>query len=203
MNGGPFRGTRPADRGAAARPQAVPRQPEETHAIAEQPRPVHRAAPVAVRPAYNEEQSVWRRLVWPIVIVIVIVIIGVGGWLIWSNTQSNAAIIVDKNKYQAVFFTNGQVYFGKLQQQNGGYMKLTDIYYLQSQQQASTDEKDSKNPQQTSTDQNNVQLIKLGDEIHGPEDEMIISKDQVLFYENLKTDGKVAQSIEKYKSSGK
>lgn len=44
-----------------------------------------------------------------------------------------------------------------------------------------------------------MQLIKLGDEIHGPEDEMILSKDQVLFYENLKTDGKVAQSIEKYK----
>ena len=95
------------------------------------------------------------------------------------------------------------MYFGKLEQAGGAYMKLTDIYYLQSQQSvgANASDKDSKNPQQTSTDQNNVQLIKLGDEIHGPEDAMVISKDQVLFYENLKSDGKVAQSIDKYKTS--
>lgn len=30
---------------------------------------------------------------------------------------------------------------------------------------------------------------------------MIISKDQVLFYENLKTDGKVTQSIKKFKDN--
>ena len=42
---------------------------------------------------------------------------------------------------------------------------------------------------------------KLGQEIHGPEDEMIISKDHVLFYENLKSDGKVSQSIEQYKKA--
>jgi len=106
---------------------------------------------------------------------------------------------IDGGKYQAVFFANGQVYFGKLQVFNGGYLKLTDIYYLQSQSSG-----DSSNPQATSKDQaagSNVQLIKLGDEIHGPEDEMIISKDQVLFYENLKADGKVAQSIKKFKDS--
>ena len=79
-------------------------------------------------------------------------------------------------------------------------MKMTDIFYLQNQ--GSTNARaDSSNPQEASSDQNNVQLVKLGKEIHGPEDEMIISRDQVLFYENLKTDGKVAQSIEKYKSS--
>jgi ABC-type Zn uptake system ZnuABC Zn-binding protein ZnuA len=43
-----------------------------------------------------------------------------------------------------------------------------------------------------------VQLIKLGSEVHGPEDAMMIAKAQVLFYENLKPDGKVAQSISKY-----
>lgn len=54
---------------------------------------------------------------------------------------------------------------------------------------------DPKNPQKTTTDQRNVQLIKLGQEVHGPEDEMILSKDQVLFIENLKPDGKVAKTI--------
>jgi hypothetical protein len=77
-------------------------------------------------------------------------------------------------------------------------MELTDVYYLQ----AKTTSDDSK--LQSTTDNanlDNVTMIKLGEEIHGPEDKMVISKDQVLFYENLKTDGKVAQAIEKYKSS--
>ena len=57
----------------------------------------------------------------------------------------------------------------------------------------------SGNPQTTS-DQSatDVQLIKLGSEIHGPNDEMIISKSQVLFFENLKKDSKVSTSIDQY-----
>lgn len=138
------------------------------------------------------------RFIFPIITLILVLALAVAGWFLWSKTQASTGI--DTNKYQAVFFTNGQVYFGKLQSFNGEYMKLTDIYYLQSQQ-AAEENKDSKNPQQTSSDQGNVQLIKLGDEIHGPEDEMIVSKEQVLFYENLKADGKVAKSIEQHKST--
>jgi len=41
-------------------------------------------------------------------------------------------------------------------------------------------------------------LIKLGSEIHGPDDEMIVSKDQILFFENLKKDSQVSASIDKY-----
>lgn len=138
------------------------------------------------------------RFIFPIITLILVLALAVAGWFLWSKTHASPGI--DTNKYQAVFFTNGQVYFGKLQSFNGEYMKLTDIYYLQSQQ-AAEENKDSKNPQQTSSDQGNVQLIKLGDEIHGPEDEMIVSKEQVLFYENLKADGKVAKSIEQHKST--
>jgi len=106
--------------------------------------------------------------------------------------RSSVGSLINTSEYQAVFFTNGQVYFGKLQSLSGNYMKLTDIFYLQT----STD---SSNPQQTSTDPSaNVQLIKLGSEIHGPNDEMLINRDQVLFFENLKPDGKVSQSIATY-----
>lgn len=109
--------------------------------------------------------------------------------------RATAGSLIDSSKYQAVFFTNGQVYFGKLQTLSGNYFKLTDIFYLQ------TKEVDSTNPQQTSTDTSpDVQLIKLGDEIHGPNDEMIINNDQVLFFENLKSDGKVSQSIASFNS---
>lgn len=129
------------------------------------------------------------------------VALGVGllilvGWFVY---RSSTAANIDSNKYQAVFFTNGQVYFGKLKSVNSGYMKLTDIYYLQAQ----ANESESENPQETSSQNSDVQLIKLGNEVHGPEDEMIISKDQILFFENLKGDGKVSDSIKQYQSQKK
>jgi len=108
-----------------------------------------------------------------------------------SNTNSS----IDNNRYQAVFLSNGQVYFGKLHTYNGDYMKLTNIYYLQTKSSSTS----STNPQKTSSqDESNVQLIKLGSEIHGPDDEMIVSKEQILFFENLKKDSQVSASIDKY-----
>ncbi len=195
MDGGPFRGSRPTDtRRTVTRQEPVQqRQPEQPQVITEEPRTVQRAA--TPHHAVKQEKSK-KRFLLPIIGLIIAVIVVVGGLFAWSKVQGGATAI-DGSKYQAVFFTNGQVYFGKLKAFNGEYMKLTDIYYLQSQQ--SSDAADSKNPQETSTDQNDVQLIKLGDEIHGPEDEMIVSKNQMLFYENLKSDGKVAKSIDQFK----
>lgn len=107
--------------------------------------------------------------------------------------RSSVGSLIDGSKYQAVFLTNGQSYFGKLAPAGGSYMELTDIFYLQ------TKPTDSTAPQQTTPDTTaQVQLVKLGDEIHGPSDQMIIDKSQILFFENLKSDGKVAQSIAAY-----
>lgn len=194
MDGGPFSVQRPADRTAMNRPEPTHRQPDE-QPVNDEPQPVHRTAPPRHAP---KETKPSKRFVKPIILVTIVIILAAAGWFAWSKMQT-VGTAIDSSKYQAVFFTNGQVYFGKLQPFNDGNMKLTDIYYLQSSAADTT--KDSKNPQETSTDQSNVQLIKLGDEIHGPEDMMILSKDQVLFYENLKTDGKVAQSIQKYKTA--
>jgi hypothetical protein len=193
MDEGPFRMPRPAGRSADSRPTTASQPTEEPKAAPEEPKPVHRST--THRNHVPEQKKSKKTLFISIAIAIVVILAGVGGWAVWNNVN-NAAVGIDTGKYQAVFFTNGQVYFGKLHSFNNEYLKLNDVYYLQSQQA----ETDSKNPQQTSTDQTNVQLIKLGAEIHGPQDEMIISKDQILFYENLKSDGKVSQSIEQAKN---
>lgn len=192
LDGGPYRAPRPAEKRTVVRP-AAQQQPEDLQMPDEQPRPVHRAAPPhhAVK---NEKFP--RRLVIIIAAVIITIVLCVAGWLAWSSMRPAAAAI-DSSKYQAVFFTNGQVYFGKLADFDAHYMKLTEVFYLQTKDAAN----DSQNPQQTAKNSSNdVQLIKLGNEIHGPTDEMIISKDQVLFFENLKSDGKVSDSIDKYKN---
>lgn len=194
MDEGPFRTPRPAERSVADQPVPIP--PVDTEPKAkEEPKRVHRGND-SHRSMKVEKSK--KPLILTIVAVVIVVLVGFGAWTLVSGLSSGGTPI-DSSKYQAVFFTNGQVYFGKLHKVDNEYMKLTDVFYLQAQET----EADSKNPQKTSTEQNNVQLIKLGEEIHGPQDEMIISKDQVLFYENLKSDGKVSSTIEQYNSSKK
>lgn len=173
---------------AAPQAQPQPRQVEEDP----QPRSSHHRAPApqAERPARFER----RRPRLPLLIIVGVLVLALLAWGAYSFTR-NANTGIDGGRYQAVFLSNGQTYFGKLSVQNDDYMRLTDIYYLQTQAG-----EESADPQAT-TDQSNVQLIKLGDEVHGPEDEMIISKDQILFYENLKTDGSVANSIQQFQQS--
>ena len=130
-----------------------------------------------------------------ILAVVVVIIILAGGWFAWSNMGGDAG--VKGGQYQAVFLTNGQVYFGKVSNVNTGYVKLTDIYYLQVQQSVQPDNKNNNN------NNSQVSLAKLGSELHGPEDAMYISRQQVLFWENLKNDGKVVQAINSYKQQNK
>lgn len=196
------------DGGRAPRPaQRVVNRTGATHQQAAAQAPSPKPQPQAVQRStvsaqYNvnaalQPKSFLKRFMIPLVAgVLVALLIGGFVWIRIKNPSTATAI--DSSKYQAVFFTNGQVYFGKLSTFNKENMKLRDIYYLQTQ---STGGNDSENPQQTANDKKNVQLIKLGDEVHGPIDEMIISKDQLLFFENLKPEGKVAQSIDQYKSS--
>ena len=125
-----------------------------------------------------------------VVALVVVVLVALGAWFAFSKMGGDAG--VKGGQYQAVFLTNGQVYFGKVSNVNGDYVELSDIYYLQVQQSVQPEAKDK-------TDQSQVSLAKLGSELHGPEDAMHISRQQVLFWENLKNDGKVVQAINSYK----
>lgn len=102
---------------------------------------------------------------------------------------------VDTSKHQAVFLTNDQVYFGKIVSISDDVVVMKEIYYLQKGAEQTTDAKEAAAP----TQQSNMSLAKLGNELHAPEDIMQINKDQVLFWENLKDDGKVVQAIKAYK----
>ncbi len=140
---------------------------------------------------------------WAIIILLAIVIVGAAGWFLGGAKLNVRGKVAGADTYQAVFLTNGQVYFGKLSDA-GDWIKLTDIYYLQvtqNLQQASTDA--NKTPTTTGTapaSQNNIQLVKLGSELHGPEDAMNIERDKVLFWENMKDDSKVVSAIHQYKN---
>ena len=93
--------------------------------------------------------------------------------------------------YQSVFLTNGQVYFGHLSA-SGNFLKLTNIYYLNVP--ASTTSGDQLKQTQTKPE-----LVKLGNELHGPEDVMYIESDKVLFWENMRDDSQVVKAINSQK----
>ncbi|HUT22409.1 MAG TPA: hypothetical protein VMX18_03325 [Candidatus Bipolaricaulota bacterium] len=99
----------------------------------------------------------------------------------------------NKSDYQAVFLTNGQVYFGKLTNKNASYVLLKDIYYLQLKEPLQEQQAGSE----TTPD---LSLIKLGNELHGPMDRMEINKDHVLFIEDLQDDSKVVTAILDFKA---
>lgn len=190
-DGRPFRSPQPASRRPVAKPVSPQRRPDSA------PEPeVSRSMPSQpVKSNHPSGKRSSKKLIVGLILGVAAALL-VAGWFGWSSLRGS---MIDSDKYQAVFFTNGQVYFGKLESASGDYMRLTDIYYLQNQQSLpNTANEDS---QDDAAGQGEVQLVKLGEEIHGPEDEMIISKEQILFYENLKPSGKVSQSISEHKSS--
>ena len=107
-----------------------------------------------------------------------------------KNTADQSKLVNTKN-YQAVFLTNGQVYFGSITGLTPSYIQLQDIFYLT--QNTTTDSKGN-----TTTD-GNYTLVKLGcQQIHDPFDQMIIERGQVSFWENLQDSGKVVTSIKQF-----
>jgi hypothetical protein len=134
----------------------------------------------------------WLRFVWivllfagTILVVSLVVLLYFG-----DNDESKH---VNKDANQAVFLTNGQVYFGKINDVNEEFMDLRGIYYLNVSQPVQP-EQDGDSQQS----QNNITLVKLGCELHGPVDQMIINRDQITFWENLKSDGQVSKAVEQW-----
>ena len=151
-------------------------------------------APQPIRPISGQGPKKSFRLK-PLLIATLALVIVAGLIIVGSilSRQFFSGTAIDSSNYQAVFLSNGQVYFGKLQNSTGEYLKLTNVFYLQTKTNTTT-----QNPQTTSNTANDVELVKLGSEIHGPDDQMVINHSQVLFYENLKPDGRVSQSITNY-----
>lgn len=100
--------------------------------------------------------------------------------------------------YWAVFLTSNQVYFGKLGNKEGQYLRLTDVFYLRAQRRLQPPEEGDE-VEALPQERQEVQLIKLGDELHGPVDEISFNRDNVLFLERLKNDSRVVRGIEQYK----
>jgi len=147
------------------------------------------------------------KMPWVILVVVVVVLIVVGVLFrdkLFGSSVSNVAGTSTTEKssgYQAVFLTNGQVYFGKLSGAEGQYATLKDIYYLQVTSPPGLQGSQNQANAQQQQQQQQLSLVKLGQELHGPVDSMQINRDQILFYEDMREDGKVMQAIREYQKN--
>lgn len=138
----------------------------------------------------SSDSNKWWRL-GGIVFLFAIAILAVAavGVIGFSNPSSQK--YVNKNELQAVFInvngaSGGQVYFGHIEEVTNNYTRLTGVFFVQ------------QSTQKTSSNQSLV-LQKLGcQQIHDPEDQMIINNSQVLWWENLNNNGQVAKQVTQY-----
>ena len=142
-----------------------------------------------------------RNLFHTTLITIGVVLLLASGFFLYqkSGFSQSAGPQFTENSYQAVFLSNGQVYFGKIKETNQQFTTLSDTYYLVRgepiQAQEPTEEGEAQ--QQIA-----FGLRKLGEsETHAPIDEMRINRDHVLFIEELKGEGPVVQAIKSHKAS--
>lgn len=122
--------------------------------------------------------------------LIVIVVIAWGGYSSYRSHRPNTS-----GPRQAIFLADGQVYFAYASSLNNQIVRLKEVYYLRAKDSIQPSEKNSTPPATQ-----NVDLIKLGDELHGPTDEMFINRDRINFIETMKDDSKISQSIKDYKA---
>jgi len=139
-------------------------------------------------PSKKTKRLSWFQLFNGVILVgVAVLVAGIAIVLARSNVKTPTAesTFVQSSKYQAVFMNNGQVYFGKVVSLNSDYLRMKEVYYL-------TQSSDSNSSDYT--------LVKLGcQQIHDPYDEMVMNRTQVTFWENLNDDGRVVDSIKKFK----
>lgn len=126
-----------------------------------------------------------------LVLVIVVVFVAWLAFTIVNKNSNNSFLSPNPDLYQAVFLANGEVYFGHITEKSEEALILEDIYYIkvtQGLQQLSPEGVPVEAPQQ-------LNLIKLGEELHGPEDKMYIPINSVIYWENISADGQVATAI--------
>jgi hypothetical protein len=93
---------------------------------------------------------------------------------------------IGRPTYQAVFLSNGQVFFGRYYDRIGPYVKIVTPYYIQQ----TGDTTDPSKPGES-------RIVRRGDELHAPVPEMLVPRTSVLFVEDLSDGSPVAQFIAK------
>lgn len=99
---------------------------------------------------------------------------------IFNPSGSSDSLLPTPDSYSAVYLTGGKVYFGRLEKPQDPEPVLKDVFYLTLGQ--ARDE---------------FRLNKLTGQ-DNPKNELVLSRDHILYWEPLAPDSKVVQGIEEF-----
>lgn len=117
------------------------------------------------------------------VTAIVLVLVVVLAWLAITAVipDDPFAGVVDDSRIQAVVLSNDSVFFGRLRVASAEFFELRDAHFLQQSVEGETVDRAA---------------VPLTEQVHGPEDRMLIRRDEVIAIENLSPESDIAQQIE-------
>ena len=130
-----------------------------------------------------------------IVALAIVVIILAGAYFLGFNKM----MFGSNTGYKAIFLTNGQVYFGKITRETSRDIYISDVYYIQVQDQVQPATTEGEQPKTVQV----PTLLKRGDELHRPYGSMRINRDQMVVIENVGADSKILQQIQTMAGSSK
>ena len=128
-------------------------------------------------------RSIQRVGITALAVIAIALIVGLGITVIRDHTSSSSDAVassIDSSTYQAVFLTNGEIYFGKLSASGGDFDVLTHVYRLTAQAASQK----GKPLQRT--------LVKMTSDVHQPRDGLVVNRRQILYVENLNPTGRAA-----------
>jgi hypothetical protein len=169
-------------------------------------------APESSEPTLHQPGAIGRRKNnWIVIVLVAVIIVAAvlfyldasGKVKLFGNKQSSPEISFDSSNWQAIFLTNGQVYFGHMKGFEENYQELADIYYLQVQEvpiqpAQPAEQQAGVQPAAAPKTEQKLILVKFGTELHKPQDMMFVNRDHIMFYETLAADSPVVKSIEDY-----
>jgi len=92
--------------------------------------------------------------------------------------------------FYSVFLSNDQVYFGHITEETSSTIILKDVYYLKT-----TNPTSPGNTLNEATVSAKMSLVKLGKEMHGPKDQIVINREHVIYYEEMGVDSTIMKAI--------
>ncbi len=113
------------------------------------------------------------------IVLVLVLMLAAAAWMYFTSAQGQS---INRSAYQVVYLTNGQAYFGKLQNTNGEYLVMRSPYSAQSVQ---PDPKAGEEAAPTTT------LLRVHDQVYGPDDSIAIRAETVAFWQNLRDDSKI------------
>ena len=136
------------------------------------------------RSIYNNKQGV--SVINTILMVLIVFVVTAASFFYISAVKNNSF----SSDFQVVVLDTGEVFFGTIRKNTSDSVELINAYYLP------IDATDLFSPKVNGND--TFSVIKIGNEFHGPEDSMFITKEHIVFIQNLKDDSRVVAAIKEY-----